>query len=258
MFCGGRRAVFRPRADAARAAVPAGRARDDFRAAQVFADAAAPAPERAGRRQCAGGFRHLPRDSDRHDLGRPAGASLRRTRPRPAGSDANTVAAIAMVVVAIGTYVCSRFIPRAEATDPNLKVNFNPVTATWQVVRFAAQTRAILNSLLGISWFWLVGALILAQLPAYAKDVLRRRQDGVHAAARGVFDRHRARLAGLRKTLRSQGRDRPGAAGLDRHDGVPDRPVFRASGRARRRRRAVVTGRSFSPAAAGTWRSIAR
>ncbi len=24
----------------------------------------------------------------------------------------------------------------------------------------------------GISWFWLVGALILAQLPAYARDVL--------------------------------------------------------------------------------------
>ena len=88
------------------------------------------------------------------------------------GVDATTVAAAAIVIVAIGTYVCSRFIPRAEATDPNLKVNFNPLTATWQVVRFAAQSRAILNSLLGISWFWLVGALVLAQLPAYAKDVL--------------------------------------------------------------------------------------
>jgi len=41
-------------------------------------------------------------------------------------------------------------IPRAEATDPGLKVNFNPVTSTWQVIRFAAQSRAILNSLLGI------------------------------------------------------------------------------------------------------------
>ncbi len=51
-------------------------------------------------------------------------------------------------------------------------MNFNPFTATWQVIRFAAQTRSIFLSLLGISWFWLVGALILAQLPAYAKDVL--------------------------------------------------------------------------------------
>ena len=84
----------------------------------------------------------------------------------------NIAAAIVMVVVAIGTYLCSRFIPRAEATDPNLKINFNPFTSTLEVLRFAAQSRAILNSLLGISWFWLVGALILAQLPAYAKDVL--------------------------------------------------------------------------------------
>jgi len=91
--------------------------------------------------------------------------------PAHAGST-NLAAAIAMVVVAVGTYLCARFIPRAEATDPNLRIDFNPVTSTWEVLRFAAQSRAILNSLLGISWFWLVGALILAQLPAYAKDVL--------------------------------------------------------------------------------------
>jgi len=87
-------------------------------------------------------------------------------------STANTAAAIAMIVVAIGTWLCSRFIPPAEATDPGLKVNFNPFSATWQALKFAAQSRAIMNSLLGISWFWLVGALILAQLPAYSKDVL--------------------------------------------------------------------------------------
>jgi len=84
----------------------------------------------------------------------------------------NLLAAEAIVIVAIGTYLCARLVPRAEATDPGLRVNFNPITSTWQVIRFAAQSRAILNSLLGISWFWLVGALLLAQLPAYAKDVL--------------------------------------------------------------------------------------
>jgi len=91
----------------------------------------------------------------------------------PATSQGNNLlAAVAMVAVAAATYLFARLIPRAEATDPGLRINFNPVTSTWQVLRFAAQSRAILNSLLGISWFWLVGALILAQLPAYAKDVL--------------------------------------------------------------------------------------
>ena len=88
------------------------------------------------------------------------------------GSDANLAAAVTMVVVAALMYLCSRAIPRAEATDPSLKVNFNPITSTWDVIRFAAKTRAIFLSLLGISWFWLVGALILAQLPAYARDVI--------------------------------------------------------------------------------------
>jgi 1-acyl-sn-glycerol-3-phosphate acyltransferase len=87
-------------------------------------------------------------------------------------SDASIAAAATMVAVAIATWLFSRFIPRADATDPALRINFNPVTATIQVVSFAARTRAIMLSLLGISWFWLVGALILAQLPAFARDVL--------------------------------------------------------------------------------------
>jgi len=88
------------------------------------------------------------------------------------GGDAHLAASVTMVAVAVLMYLCSRAIPRAEATDPGLKVNFNPITSTWEVIRFAAKTRAIFLSLLGISWFWLVGALILAQLPAYARDVL--------------------------------------------------------------------------------------
>ncbi|HEU5135002.1 MAG TPA: MFS transporter [Steroidobacteraceae bacterium] len=89
-----------------------------------------------------------------------------------ATDDANLAAAVTMVAVAVIMYLCSRAIPRAEATDPALRINFNPVTSTWEVIRFAAKTRTIFLSLLGISWFWLVGALLLAQLPAYARDVL--------------------------------------------------------------------------------------
>jgi 1-acyl-sn-glycerol-3-phosphate acyltransferase len=109
-------------------------------------------------------------------VGTIAGGLLAPTSPAEAAeggaSDAHITAAAVMVAVAVLMYVCARFIPRGEPTDPRLKVDFNPLTATWQVVRVAARTRAIFLSLLGISWFWLVGALILAQLPAYAKDVL--------------------------------------------------------------------------------------
>jgi len=88
------------------------------------------------------------------------------------GGHAHLPAALTMVGVAVLMYLAARAIPRAEATDPGLKINFNPVTSTWDVIRVAAKTRAIFLSLLGISWFWLVGALLLAQLPAYARDVV--------------------------------------------------------------------------------------
>jgi 1-acyl-sn-glycerol-3-phosphate acyltransferase len=112
-------------------------------------------------------------------VGTIAGGLLAPTTPAEAAqggaggaSGAHVMAAAVMIGVAILMYVCARFIPRGEPTDPGLEVDFNPLTATWQVIRVAARTRAIFLSLLGISWFWLVGALILAQLPAYAKDVL--------------------------------------------------------------------------------------
>ena len=101
-----------------------------------------------------------------------AGGAAVATAEGIGASDAHIGAAVALVGVALLMYACARFIPRAEATDPGLHVDFNPITATWQVIRFAAKTRAIFLSLLGISWFWLVGALLLAQLPAYAKEVL--------------------------------------------------------------------------------------
>lgn len=105
-------------------------------------------------------------------VGNIAGTVLSPTVSPDIDSSGVNVAAVVMVVVAIATYVFSRYIPRAEATDPGLKINFNPITALIDVVSFASKTRSIFLSLLGISWFWLVGALILAQLPAYARDVL--------------------------------------------------------------------------------------
>jgi 1-acyl-sn-glycerol-3-phosphate acyltransferase len=75
-------------------------------------------------------------------------------------------------VVALAGYLTSRGIPAAPAPEPSLTVNLNPFTETWRNIAFARQNRAVFLSILGISWFWLYGALFLAQFPAYAKNVL--------------------------------------------------------------------------------------
>ncbi len=79
--------------------------------------------------------------------------------------------ACAIVVAALG-YLASRLLPHSPAPDPGLRLNWNPLSETWATLRFVWPNRAVFNSLLGISWFWFLGALVLAQLPAYAKDYL--------------------------------------------------------------------------------------
>ncbi|MGE5465942.1 MAG: MFS transporter [Ignavibacteria bacterium] len=76
------------------------------------------------------------------------------------------------LAVAIAGYLASRNIPVAPAPEPTLRVNPNPISETWRNIGFARENRTVFLSILGISWFWLYGALFLAQFPAYAKNVL--------------------------------------------------------------------------------------
>ena len=75
-------------------------------------------------------------------------------------------------IVAVAGYQASRSIPPAPAPVPGLKVNPNPFVETGRNLAFAKADREVFLALLGISWFWLYGALFLAQFPAYARHVL--------------------------------------------------------------------------------------
>jgi 1-acyl-sn-glycerol-3-phosphate acyltransferase len=85
---------------------------------------------------------------------------------------ATSTITLAGLVIAIVGYLASRGIPLAQPPAPNLAIDLNPVTATWRTIRFAQENRSVFLSILGISWFWLYGALLLAQFPAYTKNVL--------------------------------------------------------------------------------------
>lgn len=82
------------------------------------------------------------------------------------------VLALVMLVLAVGGYTASRYIPLAMPVAPHLKLNFNFITETWHIIAFTRQNRTVFLSILGISWFWFFGATYLTQLPGYSKDVL--------------------------------------------------------------------------------------
>jgi acyl-[acyl-carrier-protein]-phospholipid O-acyltransferase/long-chain-fatty-acid--[acyl-carrier-protein] ligase len=84
------------------------------------------------------------------------------------GAQVVSVAVIALACLGLGA---SFAIPKAPAPEPDLKLNPNFLAETWAIVRQAGERRDIFLSILGISWFWLLGATFLSQFPAFAKDV---------------------------------------------------------------------------------------
>ncbi|MDP1609418.1 MAG: MFS transporter [Sulfuritalea sp.] len=76
------------------------------------------------------------------------------------------------LAIAIAGYIASRSIPLAVPPAPTLAISINPLTETSRNINFARENQAVFLSIMGISWFWLFGALFLAQFPAYTKNVL--------------------------------------------------------------------------------------
>lgn len=79
---------------------------------------------------------------------------------------------IVCLFVAVMGWLFSRAIPRAEAAEPTLLINWNVFTETVRNIRFINDNRTVLNSVLGISWFWFYGSIFLLQIFAYSKHYL--------------------------------------------------------------------------------------
>jgi 1-acyl-sn-glycerol-3-phosphate acyltransferase len=80
--------------------------------------------------------------------------------------------AFACVGVALLGRAVAQYVPASPSTDPALRINWNPVTETWQNLKLAHGNPVVFRSLLGISWMWFFGAAFLAEFPSFAKEVL--------------------------------------------------------------------------------------
>ncbi|MDQ6978695.1 MAG: MFS transporter [Mariprofundaceae bacterium] len=89
--------------------------------------------------------------------------------------------AISMIVllIAVAGYACSRAIPPAPGLAPDLRINPNPFSETMKNLCLAAQHKTLFLSMLGISWFWFLGAAYLTQLPNFTLTTLQANQQVV-------------------------------------------------------------------------------
>ncbi|WP_206951673.1 MFS transporter [Trinickia acidisoli] len=83
------------------------------------------------------------------------------------------------LAVALAGRSTSSLVPVSPASQPDLRINWNPFTETWRNLALARTNRTVFLSLLGISWLWFVGATFLTSFFSYAKDVLSANPDVV-------------------------------------------------------------------------------
>jgi 1-acyl-sn-glycerol-3-phosphate acyltransferase len=70
-------------------------------------------------------------------------------------------------------------MPRARPADPKLRIDWNLWRSTLGSLRAARESRTVFLSLMGNSWFWFYGALVLAQLPLFVKTILNGTEEVV-------------------------------------------------------------------------------
>jgi 1-acyl-sn-glycerol-3-phosphate acyltransferase len=87
------------------------------------------------------------------------------------GTGPTYVAVVSLVVAVLGR-IAAGFIPASPAPEPDLKVNWNPVTETWANLKIANRNQAVFLSMIGISWLWFFGSIFLTSFTGFAKEVL--------------------------------------------------------------------------------------
>ncbi|AIK97269.1 acyl-[ACP]--phospholipid O-acyltransferase [Candidatus Odyssella acanthamoebae] len=83
-----------------------------------------------------------------------------------------TMLGIVMVLSVCASFYISLKLPAIEPADPQIVINKNIAEETLNLVKEASQDRSIFLSIMGISWFWVIGVTMLTQIAFYGKVVL--------------------------------------------------------------------------------------
>ncbi len=81
------------------------------------------------------------------------------------------LATLMVVIAGLGLWASQR-IPLSHAAAPDIKLNLNPLSSSLALLKMVRKREVTFLTVLGISWFWFVGATFLIQFPAYAKNTL--------------------------------------------------------------------------------------
>src|SRR6516225_4304872 len=80
--------------------------------------------------------------------------------------------ASAVVVLALLSWAFASRIPQTTPSAPDLPVDANPWTSTLSLLKTLYADHRLWDGTVIVSWFWLVGAIVLSLLPALVKEIV--------------------------------------------------------------------------------------
>lgn len=81
-----------------------------------------------------------------------------------------------LLSVSLIGFFSSLFIPKTKAHAKIVALNFNIFTETWRILKYAYSLQTLFPAVIGISWFWFLGAVFLAEFPIFSKADLHADQ----------------------------------------------------------------------------------
>jgi MFS family permease len=88
------------------------------------------------------------------------------------GATGVTVIVFATIAVAVLGLLLTLMVPSSPPAAPDLVISRNVFAESARNLRVSAANRDVFIAMLANSWFWFFGAMILAQFPVYARDIL--------------------------------------------------------------------------------------
>lgn len=76
------------------------------------------------------------------------------------------------ICVSVAGIASAYFVPKVPPASPGLRAGWNFWTGTMELLRLARGNRPVWFACLAISWFWALGATVLAAFPTLARHVL--------------------------------------------------------------------------------------
>ena len=92
-----------------------------------------------------------------------------------------TILCVALVAFSFVAWYAASQMPEAPAASPDLKMDWNLVRQTAKLMGYARERHDVFWAVIGASWFWFLGTILLTQFPVFTKDVLLANENVANA-----------------------------------------------------------------------------